>query len=45
VSFFEHSPCFTTDNHIPTMNSQRQNILRRPNLPDLRRLKFTRQIV
>jgi hypothetical protein len=27
------------------MNSQRHHILRRPNLQDLRRLKFTRQLV
>jgi hypothetical protein len=45
VSFFEQSPCFTTNNHIPTMNPQRQHILRMPNLQDLRRLKFTGQIV
>jgi hypothetical protein len=45
VGFSELSPCFAADNHIPTMNPQRQHILRRPNLQDLRKLKFTRQIV
>jgi hypothetical protein len=43
TSFLKQSPSFTTDKHIPTMNSQGQHILRRPNFQDLRRLKFTRK--
>jgi hypothetical protein len=45
MSLLEQTPCFTTDKHVSTMNSQRHHILRRPNLQDLRRLKFTRQLV
>jgi hypothetical protein len=45
MSLLKQSPSFATKNHIPTMNSQGQHILRRPTLQDLRRLKFTRQIV
>jgi hypothetical protein len=45
MGFFEQSPCFATDNHIPTMNPCWQHILRKPNLQNLRSLKFTRQIV
>jgi hypothetical protein len=45
VGFVELSPCFATDNHITTMSTRWQHILRRPNLQDLRRLKFTRQDV
>jgi hypothetical protein len=45
MGLLEQTPCFTTDNHVSTMNSQWHHILRRPNLPDLRRLKFTRQFV
>jgi hypothetical protein len=42
MSLFEQTPCFTTDKHISTMNPRWQHILRRPNLQDLRRLKFTK---
>jgi hypothetical protein len=45
VRFFELSPRFATDNHITAMNPHWQHILRRPNLQDLRKLKFTRQVV
>jgi hypothetical protein len=31
MSFLDQSPCFATDKHILTMNSQRQHILRRSN--------------
>jgi hypothetical protein len=42
MSLFEQTPCFTTDKHISTMNPRWKHILRRPNLQDLRRLKFTK---
>jgi hypothetical protein len=45
MSLFEQSPCFTVDEHVSMMNSQWHHILRRPTLQDLRRLKFTRQLV
>jgi hypothetical protein len=45
MSLLEQTPRFTTDKHVSMMNSQRHHILRRPNLQDLRRLKFTRQSV
>jgi hypothetical protein len=32
MGLLEQTPCFTTDKHISTMNSQRHHILRRPNL-------------
>jgi hypothetical protein len=38
MGLLEQTPCFA-------MNSQRHHILRRPNLQDLRRLKFTRQTI
>jgi hypothetical protein len=45
MSLLEQTPCFTTEKHITTMNSQWHHILHRPNLQDLRRLKFTKQLV
>jgi hypothetical protein len=45
MGFLEQTPCFTTDKHVSAMNSQRHHILCRPNLQDLCRLKFTRQLV
>jgi hypothetical protein len=41
MGFLEQTPCFATDKHVSAMNSQRHHILRRPNLQDQRRLKFT----
>jgi hypothetical protein len=40
----EQAPCFTTNEHTISMNSQRQDVLRRPSLQDLRRLKYTKQL-
>jgi hypothetical protein len=45
MSLLEQSPCFATNKHFVTMNSQGRHILRRPNLQDPRRLKFTKQLV
>jgi hypothetical protein len=45
MGLLEQTPCFATDKHVSAMNSQRHHILRRPNLQDLRRLKFTRQLI
>jgi hypothetical protein len=42
VSLLEQTPCFATDKHIIAMNPQWNHVLRRPNLQDLRRLKFTK---
>jgi hypothetical protein len=43
MSFSKQTPCFATDEHFVSMNSQRHHVLRRPNLQDLRRLKFTKK--
>jgi hypothetical protein len=45
MSLLEQTPCFATDKHFIAMNSQWHHVLRRPNLQDLRRLKFTKQLV
>jgi hypothetical protein len=45
MSLLEQSPCFATNKHFVTMNSQGHHIPRRPNLQGLRRLKFTKQLV
>jgi hypothetical protein len=45
ISFFEQSRSFATNHVVSAMNSQRYHVLRKPTLQDLRRLKFTRQIV
>jgi hypothetical protein len=45
VGFLKLSPCFAAGNYVSMMNPRWQHILRRPNLQDLRRLKFTRQVV
>jgi hypothetical protein len=42
MSLLEQVPCFATDKHFVAMNSHRHHVLRRPNLQDLRRLKFTK---
>jgi hypothetical protein len=45
MSLLEQSPCFATNKRFVMMNSQGHHILRWPNLQDLRRLKFTKQLV
>jgi hypothetical protein len=40
MSLLEQAPCFATDKHIITMNSQRRHVLRKPNLQNLCRLKL-----
>jgi hypothetical protein len=45
MSLLKQAPCFAADKHIITMNLERRHVLRRPKLQDLRRLKFTKQLV
>jgi hypothetical protein len=45
VSLLEQTPRLTTHKHVIAMNPQWHHVLRRPNLQDLRRLKFTKQLV
>jgi hypothetical protein len=42
MSLLEQASCFTTDKHFVAMNSHRHHVLRKPNLQDLCRLKFTK---
>jgi hypothetical protein len=45
MSLLEQAPCFATHNHFFAMNPQWHHVLRRPNLQDMRRVKFTKQLV
>jgi hypothetical protein len=42
MSLLEQAPCFATDKHFVAMNSHKHHVLHKPNLQDLRRLKFTK---
>jgi hypothetical protein len=43
MGFFLQTPSLTTNYLVLAMDTQRNDVLHRPTLQDLRRLKFTRQ--